>query len=111
MYKRQLFDDGQTLIDVYYENFCTFASEFGCGANVSESILTKDELRRQVDVSILDTMRCIFGYQWHRAKASPDMLERNKNSVGRNSYNKCTFNAVWVMRRCDELLRLNAFHR
>ena len=105
-----LFDDGQTLIDVYYENFCTFASEFGCGANVSESILTKDELRRQVDVSILDTMRCIFGYQWHRAKTSPDMLERNKNSVGRNSYNKCTFNAMWVMRRCDELLRLNTFH-
>ena len=106
-----LFDDGQTLIDVYYENFCTFATEFGCGPNVSESILTKDELRRQVDVSILDTMRCIFGYQWHRAKASPAMLERNKNSVGRNSYNKNTFNAVWVMRRCDELLRLNAFDR
>ena len=104
-----LFDDGQTLIDVYYENFCAFATEFGCGQNISESILTKDELKRQVDVSVLDTMRCIFGYQWHRAKASPAMLEKNKNSVGRNSYNKNIFNAMWVMRRCDELLRSNSF--
>ena len=104
-----LFDDGQTLIDVYYENFCAFATEFGCGPNVSESVLTKDELKRQVDVSILDTMRCIFGYQWHRAKANPQMLERNKNSIGRNSYNKNIFNAMWVMRRCDELLRSNSF--
>jgi 3'-phosphoadenosine 5'-phosphosulfate (PAPS) 3'-phosphatase/thiamine kinase-like enzyme len=100
-----LFDDGKSLIDLYYENFCKYATEFGCGSNIERDILTKEELERQVDISILDTTRCIFAYQWHRARACPEMLEKNKESIGRNSYNKNKFNAMWIIRRCDELLK------
>ena len=99
-----LFDDGASLIDLYYDHFVKFAESFGV-QNAETDILTKDELVAQCETGILDTCRCIFAYHWHRSKAGPEMLLRNKDSLGRNSYNKTKFNAMWVMRRSDELLR------
>lgn len=96
-------DNGESLIDAYYTAFINSAKEFGIPSPETE-LLTKNELREQSEAAILDTMRCIFAYQWVRTPANPAMLEKNKNSIGRNSYNKSLFNALWVMKRCDELL-------
>jgi hypothetical protein len=50
----------------------------------------------------------VFGYQWVRVKASPETLLKNKESMGKNSYNKSLPNAMWLVHECDALLKRRA---
>ena len=47
----------------------------------------------------------VFSYQWTRVKASPASLEAAASNQNKNSYNKSVRNALWLVRRCDELLK------
>lgn len=62
------------------------------------------ELQADYETAVLDTCRLVFAYQWNRIGASPSVLERLADSPGRNSYNKNLPNALWLIRRCDEIL-------
>ena len=94
-------DDGTSLIDLYFERFIEYADLFGAKGL---DIMTKDELIRQCETAILDTCRCIFAYHWFRSSACPEMQKRNADSIGRNSYNKSKFNAMWIVKRVDQIL-------
>ena len=96
------------LVDAYYEAFSTAAVEFGAASsveNVPGELLTREELQVQYENGVLDTMRCVFGYQWLRVKASPESLAKNAKSIGRNSYNKSLPNALWMIRTADLYLK------
>jgi hypothetical protein len=96
------------LVDVYYDAFCEAAAEFGAVSskeNAGEELLTREELQVQYENGVLDTMRCVFGYQWLRVKASPESLAKNAQSIGRNSYNKSLPNALWMIRTADLYLK------
>jgi 3'-phosphoadenosine 5'-phosphosulfate (PAPS) 3'-phosphatase len=96
------------LVDAYYEAFSTAAVEFGAASSVEtvpEELLTREELQVQYENGVLDTMRCVFGYQWLRVKASPESLAKNAKSIGRNSYNKSLPNALWMIRTADLYLK------
>ena len=97
----------RALIDAYYSAFCAAAAEFGAVSSVektSEELLSREELQAQYETGVLDTMRCVFGYQWLRVSASPETLAANATSVGRNSYNKSLPNALWMIRTADQLI-------
>ena len=97
----------EALLDAYYRSFCEAAAEFGAvstAEGASDELLTRDELQIQYENAALDTMRCVFAYQWVRVKASPATLAKNAASIGRNSYNKSLPNALWMMRTADRLL-------
>jgi len=55
-------------------------------------------LQAQYESSLLDMGRLVFAYQWSRANFGAAALNRN-------SYNKDIRSAVWLAKRCDELLR------
>jgi len=96
------------LIDAYYAAFCAAAAEFGAVSSAektSEELLSREELQAQYETGVLDTMRCVFGYQWLRVSASPETLAANAKSVGRNSYNKSLPNALWMIRTADQLIK------
>ena len=52
----------------------------------------------------LKTCRTVFAYHWIRIKASPAVLEKNKLSLGRNSYNKSLAHAKWLVAACHRAL-------
>ena len=96
------------LIDAYYSEFCKFAHRFGAVSSpeaTSEELLSRQELQCQYENGVLDTVRCVFGYQWLRVNASPKLLERNASSLARNAYNKSIPNAIWLVAVCDSMLR------
>jgi len=98
----------RALVDVYYRAFCEAAAEFGAISsveNAGKELLTREELQVQYENGVLDTMRCVFGYQWLRVKASPESLAKNAMSIGRNSYNKSLPNALWMIRSADLYLK------
>lgn len=64
----------------------------------------RTQLQTDYETAVLDTCRLVFAYQWNRIHASPSVLERFAHSPGRNSYNKNLPNALWLIRRCDEIL-------
>merc|ERR1711871_811934 len=63
------------------------------------------ELEVQTENGILDTIRCVLGYQWLRVNATPELLARNSTSIARNAYNKSLPNALWLISACDRLLK------
>ena len=96
------------LVDAYYESFCSAAVEFGAATsveNVECELLSRDELQVQYENGVLDTCRCVFGYQWLRVKANPQSLAANAMSIGRNSYNKSLPNALWMVRAANKFLQ------
>ena len=96
------------LLDVYYDAFCTAAVDYGAATsrdNVSNELMSRMELEVQTENGILDTIRCVLGYQWLRVNATPELLARNSTSIARNAYNKSLPNALWLISACDRLLK------
>ena len=96
------------LLDVYYDSFCSAAVDYGAVSTkeeVSNQIMSREELTLQVENGILDTIRCVLGYQWLRVNATPDLLAKNSTSIARNAYNKSLPNALWLISACDRLLK------
>ena len=66
--------------------------------------MSRQELQIQTENGILDTIRCVLGYQWLRVNATPELLSKNASSIARNAYNKSLPNALWLISACDRLL-------
>lgn len=95
------------LVDAYYDSFCAAAVEFGAASSVErveQELLSREELQTQYENGVLDTCRCVFGYQWLRVKANPETLAANAMSIGRNSYNKSLPNALWMVRAASNFI-------
>ena len=75
-----------------------------CGAAASASdaaqrVFTRATLQEQYEVAMLDMGRLVFAYQWSRASFAGEM------PLNRNSYNKSLKHAMWLVVRCEALLR------
>uniref|UniRef100_A0A7S3NJS9 3'(2'),5'-bisphosphate nucleotidase n=1 Tax=Aureoumbra lagunensis TaxID=44058 RepID=A0A7S3NJS9_9STRA len=92
-----LYEYESSLLDIYYDALCS------SNPNISASFSRLD-LQADVEDDILDTGRLVFGYQWLRLQATPDILQQNANVLGRNAYNKNIQNAFWLVQRIDSLL-------
>ncbi|KAK3249234.1 hypothetical protein CYMTET_41330 [Cymbomonas tetramitiformis] len=95
------------LLDHYYAKLSAGLAEFGVvesAEEASSSVISREELQAQYEAAVLDMGRLVIAYQWNRVKASPANLHKNRDSLGRNSYNKSLSNAIWLVARCDALL-------
>lgn len=84
------------LLDHYYQTLV------GRGAATDYG---RDEFQADYETAVLDTCRLVFAYQWNRIGASPETLSKFKDSAGRNAYNKNLPNALWLVGRCDQILK------
>ena len=98
------------LLDHYHRELCAALVANGAAASMdeAEATWTREEIQTQYESAILDLCRVVFGYQWVRVKASPETLLKNKDSMGKNSYNKSLPNAMWLVHECDALLKRRA---
>ena len=90
-----------TLLDHYHSELCE--ALVGSGAaktveEVAETILPRSTLQSQYEDALLDMGRLVLAYQWSRANFGVEALNRN-------AYNKDVGSAVWIARRCEELLK------
>ena len=101
------FSKEDELLDVYYDAFCEAAVQYGAVTLKEEvpiQLMSRQELQIQTENGILDTIRCVLGYQWLRVNATPELLSKNASSIARNAYNKSLPNALWLISACDRLL-------
>lgn len=100
----------EALLDFYHMELCASLARHGVAGTPSDAavVFPREMLKEQYAVGVLDMCRCVFGYQWERAKASPGTLAANGESKARNSYNKSLPHAMWLVRTCDRLLRERA---
>ena len=83
------------LLDGYWISFTEASSRFGGSVGGS---YTRETFQQQYESGVLDMCRVVFAHQWGRAKFG----EANLN---RNAYNKLMPSAVWLVVRCDAILK------
>ena len=94
------------LLDCYYAHLLAALVEFAVASDLETAarLLPRTTLQDQYETAVLDMCRTVFGYHWVRIQASPAVLENNKDSLGRNSYNKSLPHAKWVVAACNRAL-------
>ena len=95
------------LLEFYYTELMAALVKYGAASCLqdAETLLTREALQAQYEDAILDMCRVVFSYHWVRIKASPKVLVKNADSLGRNSYNKSLFHAKWLVAACDRALK------
>jgi len=102
-----LVNDGEeALLRHYYDDLQKFLLEFGAYDSVKD--VSKDfsysEFVRQYETGILDMCRLIIVYAWSRFEPINDQSNHGR-TMNKNSYNKNISNVIWLMIRCDEILK------
>ena len=93
------------LLDFYYECLKCGLVEFGVAATKEEvetKTFPRSVLQEQYEIALLDICRMVFAYAWRRWKAE---AQPTPESLNRNAYNKSFESALWLICRCETLLR------
>eukprot|EP00592_Proboscia_alata_P002688 CAMPEP_0194370156 /NCGR_PEP_ID=MMETSP0174-20130528/18459_1 /TAXON_ID=216777 /ORGANISM="Proboscia alata, Strain PI-D3" /LENGTH=504 /DNA_ID=CAMNT_0039147459 /DNA_START=189 /DNA_END=1703 /DNA_ORIENTATION=- len=105
-----LIDDGERiLLDYYYKNLQTYLVEYGTCRTPEEArqLYSHDTYLEQYDTAVLDLCRLVIAYTWSRFTEPVEKgdVEGCARTMNKTSYNKCIPNTVWLMTKCDELLK------
>ena len=95
------------LLDHYYAELTNAMAAFGVAGDVGEAqtLFPREVLQEQYETAVLDMCRLVFSYQWTRVKASPEELAANADSFNRNAYNKNLDAAIWLVAKCETIMR------
>ena len=105
-----LLNDGgeDMLLTHYYSELQKYLIEYGAFGSVDEvsegysfAIFTE-----QYDTAILDMCRLVIAYAWSRFEiVDKDDKAGCARTMNKNSYNKSMPNVIWLMSRCDKILK------
>jgi len=105
----RLVDGGEdVLLRYYYDELQKYLVEFGAFPNANAAIqnYSYSTFMEQYDTGFLDICRFVIAYAWSRFEPVEDDDEEGRiRTMNKNSYNKSVPNAVWLMTRCDEILK------
>ncbi|KAL7544231.1 hypothetical protein ACHAWF_016692 [Thalassiosira exigua] len=106
----RLTDGGEeSLLERYYDELRSHLVEFGAfeDAAAAREGYDRATFAEQYETAILDHCRLVIAYTWKRFEPvdDDDDLEGRARTFNKNSYNKSTSNVVWLMDRCDGILR------
>eukprot|EP00622_Pseudochattonella_farcimen_P005377 FR740978.1.p1 GENE.FR740978.1~~FR740978.1.p1 ORF type:complete len:164 (+),score=21.74 FR740978.1:411-902(+) len=95
------------LLDHYYAELTNAMAAFGVAGDVGEAqtLFPREVLQEQYETAVLDMCRLVFSYQWTRVKASPEELAANADSFNPNAYNKNLDAAIWLVAKCEKVMR------
>jgi len=96
--------DEEGLLDHYYSCLTEALVEFGVSASTQdaqEKVYPRHVFQSQYEVALIDICRMVYAYAWTRWKPEPVPTPASFN---RNSYNKSLANALWLVKRCVQLL-------
>ena len=96
----------ETLLRHYYDDLQKRLLEFGAYNSIKD--FSKDfsfsEFVRQYETGVLDMCRLLIVYSWSRFEPISDQSNYGR-TMNKNSYNKNISNVIWLMIRCDEILK------
>lgn len=109
VYADLLVDDGESnLLRFYYEELRQYLVEYGVYESASEAIeqYSFDTFMNQYETAVLDMCRLVIAYAWSRFEpVNKDDKAGCARTMNKNSYNKSMPNVIWLMSRCDEILK------
>lgn len=109
VYADLLIDGGESnLLQYYYEELKGYLVEYGAYESVDEAIeqYSVDTFTVQYETAVLDMCRLVIAYAWSRFEpVDKDDEAGCARTMNKNSYNKSMPNVVWLMSKCDSILK------
>ena len=93
----------------YYDELQKYLVEYGAFTSSEDARkgYSYEVFTRQYETAVLDLCRLIIAYTWDRFEfpVEKDDKEGCARTMNKTSYNKSIPNAVWLMTRCDKILK------
>lgn len=106
----RLVDGGEeTLMRYYYDELQKYLVEYGAYKSPKDVLQSFPYATfvEQYETAVLDGCRLIIAYTWDRFTEPVDRHDEEgcARTMNKTSYNKSVSNAVWLMSRCDNILK------
>lgn len=105
----RLVDGGEeTLLQYYFDELQTYLVEYGAydTADDASTNFSYETFIDQYEIGVLDICRIMIAYAWSRYERVEDGDEAGRDrSFNKTSYNKSVPCIVWLMTRCDEIMK------
>jgi len=103
-------DGGEAVLqNHYFEELTKYRVKFGAFDTVDDAVqdFSYDTFIEQYDTAFLDVCRLVIAYTWARFE---EPVEKDDEvgcarTMNKTSYNKSIPNVVWLMTRCDEIMK------
>lgn len=109
-----LTDGGEASLQThYFGELNKYLVEFGAFSTVDDAVesFSYDAFIKQYDTAFLDICRLVIAYTWARFDEPVEKDDKVgcARSMNKTSYNKSIPNVVWLMTRCDEIMKSQGF--
>jgi len=106
----RLVDGGEKdLLQYYFNELQTHLVKYGAYSTIEEAMekYSYDTFMEQYDTGVLDICRLIIAYTWARFEYAVEKEDEDlcAKTMNKTSYNKSIPNVIWLMSRCDEILK------
>jgi len=113
----RLVDGGdETLLQYYYDELQTYLVAYGAYPTAREASAhySYDTFLEQYEIGVLDICRLVIAYTWDRFTEpvdddgnddKDDVTGVRARTMNKTSYNKSIPNVIWLITKCDEILR------
>lgn len=99
----------EMLLQYYFDELQKYLVEYGAFKNEEEAIeqFSYDTFMEQYDIAFLDICRLVIAYTWARfqGRIEKEDEEGCARTMNHTSYNKSILNVIWLVTRCDEILK------
>lgn len=97
------------LLKFYFDRLQQYLVEYGAFDSSKEALeaFTYETFQRQYETGVMDICRLVIAYAWSRFDPVDDQEDYDgvTRTMNKNSYNKSKSNVVWLMSRCDEIMK------
>ena len=96
------------LLNYYHAELTKYLAEYGAfdSPEAASAGYDYETFLGQYETGVLDMCRLVIAYAWSRFETVDDDDEVGKaRTANKNSYNKSVANVVWLMTRCDSILK------
>jgi thiamine kinase-like enzyme len=105
-----LVDGGEEcLLKYYFDELQKYLVEFGAYKDTDDALqnYSYDTFMEQYEIGVLDICRLMIAYTWSRFEfpVEKDDVEGCALTMNKTSYNKSIPTIIWLLNRCDEILK------
>lgn len=98
------------LLQYYFDELQTHLVEYGAYNSAEDAVeqFSYETFMDQYEIGVLDLCRLVIAYTWDRfdEPVEPDDKKGCAKTMNKTSYNKSIPNAVWLVSRCDEIMKV-----
>mmetsp|Transcript_13371 Transcript_13371/g.32186 ORF Transcript_13371/g.32186 Transcript_13371/m.32186 type:complete len:542 (+) Transcript_13371:96-1721(+) len=98
------------LLEYYFDELQTHLVEYGAYDTAEDAVqqFSYETFMDQYEIGVLDLCRLMIAYTWDRfdKAVEPNDKVGCARTMNKTSYNKSIPNVIWLISRCDEIMRL-----